>query len=143
MKRVQAEKGSGRPLDTEMTKKELSEESVEKTARKLIETTVKKAPVPVAEKGAYEIAKAGGRHAGLLRTYAEKSASEIKRALRSYENQVALHQEKLSNPAKFVKNWESMSEQAREGLLRHWKQDIIRNQELADIMRGILKERGL
>ena len=42
----------------------------------------------VAEQSAYEIAKVGGRHAGLLRTYQGKSLGEIQRALRSYEGQV-------------------------------------------------------
>jgi hypothetical protein len=92
---------------------------------------------------AYEIAQAGGRHAGLLRQYLTKPDNEIMRALRSYERQVALHADKLSNPTKYVQNWASLDARAQQGLLNHWQQDLRRNQELADIMRGILQDRGV
>jgi len=94
-------------------------------------------------KSAYEIAKAGGRHAGLLRTYWRKSVTEIQRALRSYEKQVALHQQKVSSPENFVKNWGKKSSRTQQGLLQHWQEDLIRNRELAEVMQGILQERGI
>ena len=97
----------------------------------------------MAERPAYEVAKQGGRHAGLLRTYQGKSEEEIQRALRSYERQVALHRQKLSSPETFVKDWVRKSPRAQQGLLRHWQQDLTRNQELADVMRGILQEKGM
>ena len=43
-------------------------------------------PTDMVPRSAYETAKAGGRHAGLLRTYQAKST--IQRALRSYERRV-------------------------------------------------------
>jgi hypothetical protein len=58
--------------------------------------------VDVAESSAYEVAKQGGRHAGLLRIYQRKSVEEIQRALRSYERQAALYRQKLSSPETFV-----------------------------------------
>jgi len=94
-------------------------------------------------KGAYEIAKAGGRHAGLLRTYRRKSITEIQRALRSYEKQVELHRQKVSSPENFVKDWGKQSSRTQQGLLRHWQEDLIRNRELAEVMQGILQERGI
>jgi len=94
-------------------------------------------------KSAYEIAKAGGRHAGLLRTYWRKSVTEIQRALRSYEKQVALHQQKVSSSENFVKNWGKKSSRTQQGLLQHWQEDLIRNRELAEVMQGILQERGI
>lgn len=92
-----------------------------------------------ATKGAYEIAKEGGRHSGLLEQYAGKSTREIQKALGSYEKQVALHKEKLANPAKFAERWKTMSAKERQGLLRKWENDAQRNQELADIMKGLLE----
>ena len=97
----------------------------------------------MAESSAYEVAKQGGRHAGLLRTYQGKSVEEIQRALRSYERQAALHRQKMSSPETFVQDWVRRSPRAQHGLRRHWQQDLTRNQELADIMRGILQERGI
>jgi hypothetical protein len=97
----------------------------------------------VAEQSAYEIAKAGGRHAGLLRTYQGKGFREIQRALRSYERQVDLHRQKLGSPEQFVKDWAKKSPRTQEGLLRHWQEDLARNQALVEIMRGILQDRGI
>ena len=97
----------------------------------------------VAERSAYEVAKQGGRHAGLLRVYQGKSVEEIQRALRSYERQAALHRQKLSSPETFVQDWVRQSPRAQQVLLRHWRQELTRNRELADVMRGILQERGI
>ena len=95
----------------------------------------------MAPRSAYEMAKAGGHHAGLLRTYQAKSTAEIQRALRSYERQVALHRQKVHSPEQFIQEWDRKSLRVQQALLRHWQEDGARNQELADIMRGILQER--
>jgi hypothetical protein len=97
----------------------------------------------VAAQSAYEMAKAGGRHAGLLRTYQGKNTGEIQRALRSYERQADLHRQKLRSPEQFVKDWAVKSARTQEGLLRHWQEDLARNQELAEVMRGILHDRSI
>jgi len=96
---------------------------------------------PAAPRSAYEIAKAGGRHAGLLRIYQAKSTAEIQRAVRSYERQVAMHRQKMHSPEQFIQAWDQKSSRVQQALLRHWQEDRVRNQELADIMRGILQER--
>ena len=95
------------------------------------------------QQNAYAIAKAGGRHAGLFRTYERKSTAEIQRALRSYERQVELHRQKIHSPEQFVEDWGILRSHVQSGLLRHWQKDMNRNQELAEIMRGILRERGI
>ena len=93
------------------------------------------------ERNAYEVARAGGRHAGLLRVYQEKSTAELQRALRSYERQVALHRQKIEHPEQFVQDWDKKSPRVQSGLRRHWQEDVVHNQELADVMPGILQER--
>lgn len=93
--------------------------------------------------GAYEIAKAGGTHSGLLRNYAQRSTKEIQDAIKSYEKRVAEHVEKLANPEKYAKNWENMSVEAREGLLQKWQTDLQRNKNEGYVMRGILRDRGV
>jgi hypothetical protein len=92
----------------------------------------------VAEHNAYAIARAGGRHAGLLRVYQGKSTAEIQHALRSYERQVELHRQKLANPGKVIDGWRQRHFHVQRGLLRHWQEDLTRNQELAEVTRGIL-----
>jgi hypothetical protein len=95
------------------------------------------------QQNAYAIARAGGRHAGLLRIYERKSVAEIQRALRSYERQVELHRQKIHSPEQFVQDWSTLRSHVQSGLLRHWQEDVVRNQELAEIMRGLLRERGV
>jgi hypothetical protein len=95
----------------------------------------------VAPRSAYEVAKAGGRHADLLRTYQDKSTTEIQRALRSYERQVALHQQKVSHPEQFIQAWDQKSPRVQQAFLRHWQEDRARNQEVVEVMRGMLQER--
>ncbi len=91
---------------------------------------------------AYQEAVKGGRHKGILDTYKNRSTEEIKRARRGYLKQVELHRAKLANPERYADNWCNLSEREKNGLLEKWRKDAERNQELADIMRGILLERG-
>lgn len=91
---------------------------------------------------AYQIAKVGGAHAGTLKNYVNRSDREIRKALRGHEKQVSLHQQKIANPRQFIADWDSLPERERAGLLLKWQQDLQRHQVLADIMRGILMERG-
>jgi hypothetical protein len=95
------------------------------------------------QQNAYAIARAGGRHARLLRIYERKSATEIQRALRSYERQVELHRQKIHSPEQFVQDWRTLRSHVQSGLLRHWQEDLVLNQELVEIMRGLLRERGI
>lgn len=95
------------------------------------------------QQNAYEIARVGGRHAGLLRTYQGKSTAEIQRAVRSYERQAELHQQKMRSPEQCVEGWGINHPRVQRGLLRHWQEDMVRNQELAEVMRGLLRERGV
>jgi RHS repeat-associated protein len=90
---------------------------------------------------AYEAALAGGKHAGTLRNYAGRPAAEIQKAIRSYERQVALHGEKIANPAQFAERCGQMSAQEQSGFLNKWAADAARNQELADVLRGLLGSR--
>ena len=95
-----------------------------------------------AGRGAFQVAKEGGRHSGLLKEYAGRNTREIQKAVRGFERQVAAHKQKIANPAKFAEKWKSMSAKEQQGLLRKWQKDLQRNQELADVMKGLLKEIG-
>jgi hypothetical protein len=91
---------------------------------------------------AYEAAVAGGRHAGTLRNYAGRPLAEIRRGIASYERQVALHAEKIANPARFAERWGRMSAQEQAWLIAKWQRDLARNQELADVLRGLADSLG-
>ncbi|ABY36877.1 hypothetical protein Caur_3697 [Chloroflexus aurantiacus J-10-fl] len=91
---------------------------------------------------AYEIAKAGGRQAGVLKNYLSRRSAEIERALRSLERQAALHRDKLANPAQYAEEWETMTAERRKALLRYWHKEATNYAEQADVLRGLLMERS-
>ena len=93
-------------------------------------------------KAAYKIAKAGGKHAGLLKNYSAREVSEIRKALTSYERRVSKHRAKIANPAEAVEDWATLFAQEQAGLLGKWEKDAFRNQELAGVMRGLLDKLG-
>jgi hypothetical protein len=90
---------------------------------------------------AFERARAGGAHSGTLRNYEGRSTAEIRKAIQSYERQVALHKQKLADPSRYAEDWDHMTPEGRAGLLKHWQEDIQRNQDLADVLRGLLETR--
>lgn len=92
---------------------------------------------------AFQVAKQGGRHSGHYNTFLTKSTGELQKSVRNYEKQVDLHLEKIANPEKYADRWGSMLQAERDGLIKKWEKDAKRNQELADVMRGILRERGV
>jgi hypothetical protein len=91
----------------------------------------------------FNTAKDGGRHAGTYNNYVNKNTTEVQKALRGYEKQVQEHADKMLNPGKYIDNWSSLDPREQQGLLNKWAKDLARNQELADIMKGILYERGV
>lgn len=95
-----------------------------------------------ATRAAYEIAKAGGKHAGFLRNYATKSRAEIERAIKSIERQMALHRDKIANPEKHIPDWKNLDPRQRDALVnKKWPSDIQRQSEQASILRELLKDK--
>jgi hypothetical protein len=92
--------------------------------------------------GAYESAVNGGLHSGTVQNYQSRPIREIKRAVRGYETQVRLHIDKLLNPSKYVPNWDVLEPQYQAIFLEGWEIDLMRNRELAEIMRGLVSARG-
>lgn len=69
-----------------------------------------RAPVENAAVTPYEIAKAGGKHAGLLRRYGTESRYAIDKNIRSLERQISAHEAKLFDPVQFVEPGTSSDE---------------------------------
>jgi hypothetical protein len=87
---------------------------------------------------AFDIAKAGGRHAGLLKTYAGRSAAELQKGIASLERQAATHAEKVANPARFAERWGQMGAREQAGLVRYWQKEAANYGEQAEVLRGLL-----
>ncbi len=89
--------------------------------------------------GAYEAAKAGGRHAGLLENYAGRNAREVARGARSLERRAAAHMDKVADPAKHVENWSSLDPRHQQAIVQGWRDEAALYREQAEVLRGLLQ----
>ncbi len=89
----------------------------------------------------YQDAKDGTRHAGVYRDAANKSKPRLIKSIRSHEEQVKLHADKIAHPEKYDANWASKTDKEKEGLLRKWRKDVQRNAEQAAVEKETYKER--
>jgi hypothetical protein len=81
---------------------------------------------------AFKEAASGGRNAGMLKNYVNRSISEIRSGVRSIEKEISEHEAKISDPAKYVKetsgrDWEKLDPREQKGLIQKWKNDISRS----------------
>lgn len=88
---------------------------------------------------AFEVAAAGGRHAGLLRNYADRAASEIQQGITSLQERAAEHLAKIANPSQ-TEGWSQLSSQAQQGLLRYWAKEAAMYAEQASVLQGLIKQ---
>ncbi len=103
----------------------------------LTETFNKVSPRP------YQIARDGGRHAGMLRNYELRPTIEIDRGIRSYEAQISEHVDKIANPTKYIEDFDQLDVRKKMDLIKNkWPSDIKRLREELDVLKGIREERG-
>ena len=89
---------------------------------------------------AYEIAKSGGTHSGIITRYAGEPDRFVERALRSVERRIAEHCEKISEPRRFVKR-DATDLQVSYLVNDYWPKEIRNFEAEAEVLRGILQER--
>lgn len=94
-----------------------------------------------ANPAAYDVAKAGGKHAGWLRTHEALSDVELERSLKSFNRLAAKHERWMADPASKVADFAERDPRYQKGLLHGWRSDIERASELAGIVDGILRSR--
>nr|WP_281247816.1 DUF637 domain-containing protein [Halomonas ilicicola] len=92
---------------------------------------------------AFSIAKSGGKHAGFLKNNQDRPTEELAKGAAKIEKQIALHQAKIKDPAKYVEGWSKLDPRQQEALVnKKWPSDIRRQEEQRDILKGILSERN-
>ena len=92
---------------------------------------------------AYETAKAGGRHGAFYRLYMHRHTAEIRLGIRSLDQRIQEHREKMSDPVHNVTGYTQLDPRQQRALLESkWPADIWRLQEQRDILAGIVRERG-
>jgi len=88
----------------------------------------------------YEEAKAGGKHAGLLKRYRNDPDHLIERAIRTYNKRIEEHRAWIVDPT--LKVSDDLTDIEIDYLIgRKWPDDIRRLEQERDIMTGILEER--
>lgn len=89
----------------------------------------------------YEIAKEGGKHENWYKEQLILGVNQLRNGIRSIEKQVDRHVEWINKPDAKVTDWDVRSDKYRAGLLAKWNQDIRRQMEQIDILRGVLSEK--
>jgi hypothetical protein len=98
----------------------------------------------VARGEAYATAKAGGRHGAFYQIYVERRSAELRRGIRSLEQRIEEHREKVQNPRQGVAGFAHLDPRQQRALIESkWPADIKRLQEQTAILEGILRERGV
>jgi RHS repeat-associated protein len=88
---------------------------------------------------AFGTAVEGGKHAGFLVNYANRSVDEILKGINSLGKQIAKHEDKIANPSKYEKNWNKLSKEEQQGLINKWQKDIQRQKEQKEILEQLKK----
>lgn len=88
----------------------------------------------------FEAAKNGGRHKGVYNDAIKKKQSTLEKSIASHAAQVEEHADKLAHPEKYDTGWADKDERQREGLLRKWRKDLLRNAQQAEIEIEVWKE---
>jgi tetratricopeptide (TPR) repeat protein len=81
-------------------------------------------------------------HVKMVRDYLNKPAKEIQKGIKSYEKQIALHQEKIANPSKFIPDWDKLHPERQHALInKKWPAEIQCYTEQRNVLQSILNER--
>ncbi|MFV0558880.1 MAG: phage minor capsid protein [Enterococcus sp.] len=81
-----------------------------------------------------------------LQMFAEKdiknqSTSSLQKAIRKYNKQISIHEEKVANPTKFVDNWDSRHPGYKVGIIKHWNKEIANFKQSIENRKEELKRR--
>ena len=98
-------------------------------------------PIEAVVSNAYEVAKAGSKHAPWYEQQLELGYRQLKKGIKSIEKQIADHESWIADPQKKVEDWADRDPRYQAGLLKKWQQDITRQKEQVEILKGVLKEK--
>jgi SPP1 gp7 family putative phage head morphogenesis protein len=82
-----------------------------------------------------------------LQFFAEKDiknqeSNSLKRAIRKYEARIKEHEDKISNPEKYIDNWNELDTRKQDGLKKHWEKENRNFNESIQNRVNELKDRG-
>jgi hypothetical protein len=89
---------------------------------------------------AYEVAKAGGKHSGLIARYGGLPDNLVEKSIRSLDKRIAEHEAKIAKPRDFV-DTSATDTQIAFLVNSFWPKEIATYTGEAQVLRGILKDR--
>ena len=96
----------------------------------------------VFSRDAYAVARAGGKHEGMLRNYISRSTKEILGGIKSYEKRIAEHRDWIAHPEKKVPDFKTLRPEHQKDLINNkWPNDMKRAEEEKAVLEGILSTR--
>ena len=86
-------------------------------------------------------AKSGGRNKGVYTDAIKKRQKNLEKSIASHTAQVEEHARKIQNPDKYDAGWDEKNDRQKQGLLKKWEKDLLRNAEQAEVEIEVWKER--
>lgn len=83
-----------------------------------------------------------GKKTHVEQDVAKQKSSSLRKGIATCEQRIVEHQQKIDNPAAYVKDWETMTKKHQEGLKLHWQKEIKNFRQSIETRRAALKERG-
>lgn len=111
-----------------------------RSAGQVVQDAVQQTPPQTVKQTAYEIAKAGGRHSGMLRNYAARSLAEVQRGINSLQKASQLHAEKIANPAKYIEDWSAKTPEEQQQIIDFWHKEMLNYQQQAEVLTGLFQD---
>jgi len=93
-------------------------------------------------KGAFEVAREGGRNAGQLAQFMKQNSTQLGRSIRKFDKNIAKHEKLIADPKSKIPDWDSFSAERQANTIHHWQQDIARAREQQSIAREVAKQKG-
>jgi len=98
--------------------------------------------IPQTESEVLKSAIRQNKHVKMARDYLDKPAKELQKSIKSYEKQIAIHQEKIINPSQAIPHWDTLHPERRHALTNiKWPSEIQCYTEQKDLLQAILNER--
>ena len=76
------------------------------------------------------------------KNYSGWGTREMKKSIRSHQKTIALHEDKIRNPEKYVPGWNNLNDIRRKQIINGWKKEIFNYSRDISIIEESLKKRG-
>lgn len=72
----------------------------------------------------------------------KQTDTQLQKSIKSWQDVVNEHKDKIKNPSKYDKDWDSKDDRHKAGLLRHWQKEVRYTEKNIEEAENELKKRG-